>query len=113
MLSYQRIVCLQWGQCERGLLMLRWSGRREIQTFRKLPKSSPRMKAGSSKARGDSMNSSIGRQVLMTFFYPPRTPTCLQSQTLLFSFQHGKGGWSKPMKIDCSSCSTQREVTEA
>ena len=25
---------------------------------------------------------------------------------------HGKGGWSKPMKIDCNSC-TVREVTEA
>jgi len=25
---------------------------------------------------------------------------------------HGKGGWSKPMKIDSNSC-TVREVTEA
>ena len=30
-----------------------------------------------------------------------------------FQFQHGKGGWSKPMKIDCSSNTTTREVTEA
>jgi hypothetical protein len=30
-----------------------------------------------------------------------------------FEFQHGKGGWSKPMKIDYSGCTTTREVTEA
>jgi len=55
MLSYQRIVCLQLGQCERGFEMLWCFGNREIHTFKKLPKSSPRRKAGSSKVRGDSI----------------------------------------------------------
>ena len=52
MLSYQPMVARQLVQCERGLLMLRCSGRREMQTFRKLPKSRPRRNAGSSKASG-------------------------------------------------------------
>ena len=54
-LSYHAIVFLQVGQCERGLLMLRCSGSREMQTFKKLPKSSPKRNAGSSKTSGDGI----------------------------------------------------------
>ena len=41
MLSYQRIAWPQWGQRERGEMIDSCAGSREMQTFRKLPNSSP------------------------------------------------------------------------
>jgi hypothetical protein len=38
MLSLERIIAPQRGQCERGWTMDSWRGRREMQTLRKLPK---------------------------------------------------------------------------
>ena len=55
MLSYQRIGWRQEMQCERGVTMLSRAGRREMQTFRKLPKSRPRKNAASSKNNADGI----------------------------------------------------------
>ena len=55
MLSYQRMGWRQRGAVGAGFDDARARGRREMQTFRKLPKSRPRRKAGSSKANGDGM----------------------------------------------------------
>jgi hypothetical protein len=45
MLSLERIIAPQRGQCERGWTMDSWRGRREMQTLRKLPKARPKTAA--------------------------------------------------------------------
>src|SRR5579875_2738542 len=54
------MVSRQCGQRERGRTMLSPCGRREMHTFRKLPKSRPRKKVASSSGKADPMSSSIG-----------------------------------------------------
>lgn len=54
MLSYQRIVCPHAVQRERGVTMDSWLGRREMQTFRKLPNSSPGKNPANSKKKREA-----------------------------------------------------------
>ena len=68
MLSYQPMVVWHSGQRERGLLMLLCFGRREMQTFRKLPRSKPRANTATSKAIGASMR--IQYRVAFAFPHP-------------------------------------------
>jgi hypothetical protein len=45
MLSLERIIAPQRGQWERGRTIDSWRGRREMQTFRKLPNAKPKTEA--------------------------------------------------------------------
>lgn len=74
MLSYQRMVWPQEVQRERGVTMDSWAGRREMHTFKKLPKSRPTRNPSSSKREDEGTvevyDSAAARLQLTTYNYP-------------------------------------------